>query len=41
MKKLQADMANPTQASWRRMKRFLRYMKGTEKYENIIEVDCA
>ena len=39
LKKLQTDMAKPSKASWRRLKKFLRYMKGTECYENRIEVD--
>ena len=38
LKKLQCDMAKPTKGSFRRMKKFLRYMQGTKCYENKIEV---
>ena len=38
LKKLQSDMAKPTKGSFRRMKKFLRYMQGTKCYENKIEV---
>ncbi len=37
LKRSQKDMATPTRASMRRLKKLLRHMKATEKFENIID----